>query len=173
MRGSGEGVVTQAALIDHLAIYLKPKKERTNMRYLPVLYPFFKASDMVGLSRLLVMYFVGISLAWPEQWKSAEAIGASLFGKTNGVAVMFSVLHDLIIDSGGTTLLAIDQVRAMWSKVPSGLITVPPRGGSKGFQAELTAKVLEAILGNKYDAALRKKIEEFKPRLRDVGALVD
>lgn len=173
MRGSGQGVITQAALIDHLAIYLVPKKERSNMRYLPVLYPYFKSSDMLGLSRLLVMYFVGISLAWPEQWKSKEALGQSLFGKTNGVAVMFAVLHDLILEAGDASSLEIDMVRTMWTKVPAPLVTVPPRGGSKGFQGELVAKVLAAMFGEKYDASLKKKIEEFKPALRLSGALVE
>src|SRR5579872_144121 len=172
MRGTGQGVITQAALIDHLAVYLVPKRDRANMRYLPVLYPYFKASDMVGLARLLVMYFVGISLAWPDQWKTDEALGHSLFGKTNGVAVMFALLHDLIVEAGNVGSLEIELVKKMWAKVPPTLINTPPPCGSKGFQTEVIAKVLGAMFGDKYDLHLRKKIDEFKPRLRDVGALV-
>lgn len=172
MRGTGQGVITQAALIDHLAVYLVPKRDRANMRYLPVLYPYFKASDMVGLARLLVMYFVGISLAWPDQWKTDEALGQCLFGKTNGVAVMFAVLHDLIIESGDVGSLEIEFVRKMWTKVPAPLISTPPRGGSKGYQAEVIAKSLRAMFGEKYDQDLRKKIDALKPKLRDVDALV-
>lgn len=170
MRGTGQGVITQAALIDHLAVYLVPKKDRANLRSLPVLYSYFKTSDMVGLSRLLVMYFVGISLAWPDLWKTDDALSKCLFGKTNGVAVMFSVLHDLIVDSGGS--VEIDLVKRMWAKVPAALITAPPRGGSKGYQTDVLAKVLPAMFGDKYDTHLRERIEELKPKLRDVGALV-
>jgi|SRR5579863_906664 len=172
MRGTGQGVVTQAALIDHLAVYLVPKTDRANMRYLPVLYAYFKRSDMVGLARLLVMYFVGISLAWPNHWKTDEALSQCLFGKTNGVAVMFAVLHDLIIESGDAGSLEIEFVRKMWAAVPAELISTPPRGGSKGYQAEVTTKVLRAMLGDSYDLDVRKKIEGFKPKLQDVGALV-
>ena len=118
MRGTGKEVITQAALIDHLAAYLVPKKEREEMRYVPVLYSYFKASDMVGLARLLVMYFVGVNLAWPNFWKTNDALSHCLFGKTNGVAVMFAVLHDLIAESGGVELLQIELVREKWAKVP-------------------------------------------------------
>ena len=151
MRGTGEGVVTQAALVDHLAAYLMPKKERKDMRYLPVLYSYFKENDMVGLARLLVMYLVGINLAWPNFWKTNEALSQCLFGKTNGIAVMFAVLHDLIVESGGVESLEIDLVREKWKKVPTGVIESPPPGGSKGYQAEVTAKVLRAMFTNNYD----------------------
>lgn len=172
MRGTGQGVVTQAALIDHLAAYLVPKKERANMRYLPVLYSYFKSSDIVGLARLLVMYFIGINLAWPDFWKTNETLGHSLFGKTNGVAVMFVVLHDLILAAGGAESLELELVREKWSKVPSDVIASPPSGGSKGFQAEVTTKVLRAMFGEQYDRTLRIKGDELKPKLRDIGALV-
>lgn len=172
MRGTGEGVITQAALIDHLAVYLVPKKERRDMRYLPVLYSYFKASDMVGLARLLVMYFVGINLAWPHFWKTNEALSQCLFGKTNGVAVMFAILHDLIAESGGVESMKIDLVQEKWAKVPAEIISSPPPGGSKGYQAEVTAKVLRAMFADNYDQHLREKIEALKPTLRDSGALV-
>lgn len=173
MRGTGKGVVTQAALIDHLAVYLVPKKERKDIRYLPVLYSYFKASDMVGLARLLVMYFVGINLAWPNFWKTNEALSQCLFGKTNGVAVMFAILHDLIAEAGGVDLLEINFVREMWAKVPAEVIGTPPRGGSKGYQGEVTAKVLRAMFEENYDQRLRKKLETLKATLRDSGALVN
>lgn len=173
MRGTGKGVVTQAALIDHLAAYLLPKKDRKDMRYLPVLYSYFKGeSDIVGLARLLVRYFVGINLAWPDFWKTDEVLRSCLFGKTNGVAVMFAILHDLIAESGGVESLKIDFVREKWAKVPTEVISSPPPGGSKGYQAEVTAKVLRAMFGDNYDQHLRKKLEALKPTLRGSGALI-
>jgi DGQHR domain-containing protein len=172
MRGTGEGVITQAALIDHLSAYIVPKKERANMSYLPLLYSYFKDSDIVSLARLLVMYFLGISLAWPKQWETPEALSSSLFGKTNGVAVMFAVLHDLIVDSGDVGSLEIEAVKKRWSVVPAPLITDPPPGGSKGIQAEITAKVVRAMFGDDYDTKLRKRVEQFKPRLREIGGLL-
>jgi len=172
MRGAGEGVVTQAALIDHLAKYLVPKKDRKDMRYLPVLYLYFKENDMVGLARLLVMYFVGINLAWPDFWKTNEALSQCLFGKTNGIAVMFDILHDLIVESGGAESLKIELVREKWKTVPIEVIKSPPPGGSKGYQAEVTAKVLRAMFAENYDQHLRQKIEALKPTFRGSGALV-
>jgi len=142
------------------------------MRYLPLLYPYFKRSDMVGLARLLVMYFVGINLAWPDYWKSNEALGNCLFGKTNGIAVMFAILHDLIAEAGGAESLEIELIRKKWATVPIEIISTPPPGGSKGYQAEVTAKVLRAMFGNDYDQAVREKTEALKPSLRDAGALV-
>lgn len=69
--------------------------------------------------------------------------------------------------------LDIELVKKMWTKVPAALINAPPRGGSKGYQAEVIAKVLGAMFGDKYDLDLRKKIDEYKPKLRDAGALVN
>ena len=142
------------------------------MRYLPVLYPYFKRSDMVGLARLLVMYFVGINLAWPDFWKTNEALGSCLFGKTNGIAVMFAILHDLIAEAGGAESVEIELIRRKWTAVPVEIISTPPPGGSKGYQAEVSAKVLRAMFGVDYDQVLRKKTEALKPALRDVGSLV-
>ncbi len=172
MRGTGEGVVTQAAIVDHLAAYLVPKKERDDMRYLPVLYPYFKASEMVGLARLLVMYFVGINLAWPDFWKENELLKGCLFGKTNGIAVMFAILHDLIAEAGGVESLKIDIVRERWAAVPIEIIRTPPPGGSKGYQAEVITKVLGAMFGKDHDQSVREKLAALKPALRDAGALV-
>ena len=173
MRGTGEGVVTQAALVDHLAAYLVPKKERGDMRYMPVLYSYFKSSDMVGLARLLVMYFIGINLAWPDFWQSDAVLKTCLFGKTNGIAVMFAILHDLIIDAGGPESLKIDSIQEKWAKAGQNVIKNPPPGGSKGYQAEVTATILRAMYGADYDQYLRNKIQALKPTLRDSGALVN
>lgn len=86
---------------------------------------------------------------------------------------MFAVLHDLIIESGDVGSLEIELVKKMWTKVPAALISAPPPGGSRGYQAQVTTKVLRAMFGDKYDLDLRKKIDEFKPKLRDVGALIN
>lgn len=172
MRGTGEGIVTQAALIDHLAKYIVPKKDRIDMRYVPVLYPYFQKSDMVGLARILVLYFVGVNLAWPDAWKTNETLSSCLFGKTNGVAVMFAVLHDLIVEASDPDLLNINHIREMWAKVPLEIINRPPPGGSKGYQTEVTSKVLCAMFGPNYDSILRTKIAALKPALHDAGALI-
>ena len=81
---------------------------------------------MVGLARLLVMYFVGINIAWPDYWKSNDVLKTSLFGKTNGVAVMFAILHDLIVEAGGVESLGIELIRQKWALAPRDLISNPP-----------------------------------------------
>jgi hypothetical protein len=172
MRGTGAGVLTQAALIDHLALYIFPKKQRADMRYVPVLFSYFKDAEIVELTRLLVKYFVGIKLAWPEFWKTDDALRGCLFGKTNGVAVMFAILHDLIADAGSAEALAIDTIRAKWRTVPREIVATPPRGGSKGYQVEVTGKVLKAMFGAHYDQDLRAKVSELRPGLHASGALI-
>lgn len=172
MRGTGEGVVTQAAMVDHMAAYMMPKKERADMRYVPVLCPYFHSSDLVGLSKVLVLHFIGLSSAWPDLWRTDESLVGCLFGKTNGVAVMFAVMHDLILESGGAQALSADFVKKQWAKVDAAVVQTPPPGGSKGYQAEVTAKVLSAMFGAGYDAHFRTKAADLKPQLRDAGALL-
>jgi DGQHR domain-containing protein len=172
MRGSGQGIVTQAAIVDHLAAYMVAKKEKAEMRYLPLLFPYFKDADLVGLCRLLVIYFVGISRAKPDFWRTDEAISSSLFGKTNGVAVMFSILHDLVCNVGGTEKLQVDFVKDKWSLVSNDILANPPPGGSKGFQAQVAKNILAAMFGADADKNIITASEPIKRELRKVGALL-
>ena len=173
MRGSGKGIVTQAAFVDHLAAFMISKKERVNMRYIPVLFPYFKDSDLIGLSRTLVVYFLGINEAKPKYWQSDDALSASLFGKTNGIAVMINILHDLICDVGGPEKLTHSYVVDKWSKVDDNLISIPPPGGSKGYQNQVTADVLAAMFGDGADTLIRDKMKTVKERLRASKGLLD
>jgi DGQHR domain-containing protein len=172
MRGTGPGIITQAALVDHLALYVKPKKDRPTSQVFPVLYPFYRNSDLVGLSKLLIIYFVGIQRAWEDFWKDDAALKACLFGKTNGVAVMFSVLHNLILMAGGAQNLQLDSVKSAWQKVDKAIIENPPKGGSKGYQAEVVAKVMQQMFGNDFAAQLPKKVEAIRESLKAAGGLV-
>lgn len=166
MRGSGDGIVTQAAFIDHLAAITLPKKSRPGARYASVLASFVKDADLVGLARLLLVYFLGIKAAKPQFWASPEALSRSLFGKTNGIAVLFNILHDLICEAGGASKLTVEFVKQNWMKVSNAVIENPPRGGSKGYQKDVTASVLLEMFGENADkqirASLLKVIEQLK-----------
>lgn len=172
MRGSGSGVVTQAALVDHLTIYLKPKKDRADTKVFPVLYSYYRNSDVVGLAKLLIVYFVGLERAHPNFWKTDEALKSSLFGKTNGVAVMLQVLHNLILVAGGANKLQLAFVIDNWKKVEPALLAKPPSGGSKGYQAILTADVMKQMLGADYQQKLASSAEDIRPSLREIDALL-
>lgn len=172
MRGSGDGIVTQAAMVDHLAIYLKPKKDRPGQQVLPVLYPLYRESDVVGLAKILIIYFVAIQRAWPEQWKTDDALKKSLFGKTNGVAVMFQVLHNLAVVAGGADKLRLDDVMGKWKKVGGEIVNNPPKGGSKGYQAEVAKKVMLEMFGASYTQKFEDALEPEKKSLRDAGGLI-
>ncbi len=172
MRGSGDGIVTQAAMVDHLAIYLKPKKDRRGQQVLPVLYPLYRDSDVVGLAKILIIYFVAIQRAWPDQWSSEEALKKCLFGKTNGVAVVFQVLHNLIVMVGGTDMFRLDYVQNKWGKVNSEIIDNPPRGGSKGYQADVAKKVMLQMFGTGYSEQFADKLELERKRLLAAGGLI-
>ena len=171
MRGSGPGIVTQGAMVDHLARLVVPRKDSARVSSFPVLYPFFKGSDLVGLAKTCVVYYLGIAEAWPEKWKDDKALKASLFGKTNGVAVMFMVLHDLILFAGGAERLKFEQVRDFWRKAPPERIDSPPPGGSRGYQLEWYRAIMEKAAGTDYRENLTKAASEFRPRLRESGAL--
>ena len=123
----------------------------------------------VGLARVLVIYFVGVSRAKQQFWQADEALKNSLFGKTNGIAVLFAVFHDLVCNAGGTQNLTVEGVEALWCKVPDEVVAVPPPGGSKGYQVQVTEKVLGAMFGDDHDQLLRSKLEIVKNRLRDAG----
>ena len=170
MRGSGLGVISQAALVDHLAPYLKPRKERPGMTTWPVFYPFYCEADVVGLTKTLIIYFAGIRRAHESFWASNEALKASLFGKTNGVAVVFTILHDLVVLVGGPEHLTIGRVTEEWKKVDAAVIANPPKGGSKGYQAQLIVSIRLAMHGANATSTIQSP-PGYLDRLRRCGAV--
>ena len=172
MRGSGGGVVTQAALVDHLAAYCSPKKDRPGLRYAPVLFSFFKDGDLVGISRFLLIYFIGIKEAKPSFWGSEAALRASLFGKTNGIVVLFAILHDLVCIEGGVSRVTVGRVADHWRKVSDQVIASPPRGGSKGYQKEVIAEVLSQMFDGDAEEKVLKGVADLRGELKSQGALI-
>jgi DGQHR domain-containing protein len=147
MRGTGKGVVTQAAFVDHLAMLVTPRKNSKRLSTLPVLYPYFKKNDLLGMAKVCVTYFLGIKSAWPQYWENELSIKECLFGKTNGVAVMFMLLHDLVILLGGPEEVTKENVEKYWSKAPKERIDNPPAGGGKGYQKEWRNAIWREMIG--------------------------
>lgn len=171
MRGAGPGVVTQAAMVDHLAALVTPKMDSRRITTFPVLYRYFRGGDLVGLAKICVIYFLGIARAWPDYWKSSHDLQKCLFGKTSGVAVMFMVLHDLSLLEDGPENLTVEKTEAYWKKAPQERITRPPAGGSRGFQLEWYRGIMEAMIGKDYVAKISEAAEENRPRLLAERAL--
>lgn len=170
MLGSGLGVISQAALVDHLAPYLQPRKDRPAMTTWPIFYPFYREADVVGLTKTLIIYFAGIRKAHESFWTSNDALKASLFGKTNGVAVVFTILHDLVLLSEGPEHLTIARVSEHWKKVDPAVIANPPKGGSKGYQAQLITAIRTAMRGENAPSTIRPS-DDYLDRLRRCGAV--
>jgi DGQHR domain-containing protein len=171
MRGAGPGVVTQAAMVDHLAGLVTPKRDSSRIATFPVMYKYFRAGDLVGLAKICVIYFLGIARAWPDFWKSSQDLQKCLFGKTSGVAVMFMVLHDLCLLEGGPEMLTMEKTESYWRKAPLERITKPPAGGSRGFQLEWYRAIMETMVGKDYIARIGEAAEKNRPRLLTEKAL--
>jgi DGQHR domain-containing protein len=169
MRGAGTGVVSQAAFVDHLTLLVKPRSKRASM--LPVLYDYFKDNDLVGLSKVCVIYFLGIRNAWPQYWENEETLKNCLFGKTNGIAVMFNVLHDLSILVGGPSQLSEELVKGYWEKAPEERITNPPAGGGREYQKEWYEAIMGDILDEESRLKLTEGLEKERTRLVQIGGL--
>jgi len=165
MRGTGRGLVTQAAIIDHLKDLLTPKVYSQRLNYYPVLYEYYKEQRINELAKYLIIYFGGIRAAWPNHW----ALKTSLFSKTNGVAVMFRILHDLVIVKDDLTNFKVDDIASYWRLVPENKITVPPAGGSKGYQDQLYVEFAKEM---KIDIIVREKKGTMKNRLSEIGGLI-
>lgn len=170
MRGTGSGVVSQAALVDHLALLVKPRSKAASK--FPVLFDYFKENDLVGLSKVCVIYFWGIRNAWPKYWESEQQLRSNLFGKTNGIAVMFDIMHDLIIMAGGSMKLTENFVQKYWQKAPEDRIQNPPAGGGRQYQREW----YEAIKDKMFDSQelqnqLNKGKQREEERLEELGGL--
>jgi len=169
MRGSGTGVVSQAAFVDHLAELVQPRSRRAST--LPVLYTYFRDNDLIGLSKVCVLYFLGIKKAWPQYWESETTLRNCLFGKTNGIVVMFKILHDLIILAGGPEQINESMVEEHWKKAPEDRIQHPPAGGGRKYQKEWYEAIMEQIIDEESRALLAEKREQERRRLLEVGGL--
>ncbi len=171
MRGSGEGVVTQAAFVDHLSELCAPKKARQHARFIPVLYHFLKNDDLAGIARLLLIYFIGVRHAKPKFWETNESLQKCLFGKTNGVVVLLWVLHDMICLAGGVDKLSIENVSKYWRNVPDIQIETVPKGGSKGYQTEVFEAMAPHLFGKDHRVNLTKAMEPIKQDLIESAGL--
>ncbi len=119
-----------------------------------------------------MVYFIGVRAAKPQFWEADLALKASLFGKTNGVVVLFAIMHDLICMAGGGSNLTIAFVSDHWAKVDDSIISSPPRGGSKGYQQEVINKVLMQMFGADADKKVREALIPITTALVAEGALV-
>jgi len=88
------------------------------------------------------------------------------------VAVLFNILHDLICMAGGASKLSIDFVSKNWAKVGDAIIASPPRGGSKGYQTEVTSKVLADMFGTNAEQQVRTHLASICEQLKADGGLV-
>ncbi len=171
MRGSSPGIVTQAAMVDHLASLLIPKKNFLRVLNFPLLYRYFKAGDLLGFSKVCVIYFLGIANAWPDIWKNDEKLKATLFGKTSGVAVMFMILHDLALLEDGAEFLTVEKVEKYWKNAPLDRINKPPQGGSRGYQLEWYRAIMEKIVGADYLGKIATAREKIRGKMKNEGGL--
>jgi|GEM_PF-6033888 DGQHR domain len=171
MRGNGDGVVTQAAFVTDLANLVAPRKDSQRIRRYPVFFRYFIEGDLVGLSKVCVTYFIGVSSAWPSVWSTEGSLSSSLFGKTNGIAVMFLILHDLILLAGGPELLTIQFVKDAWNKAPANRISNPPKGGSRGYQADWYRELMSAMIGEDFAQQVKSAGEKLRPSFREIKAL--
>lgn len=171
MRGTGEGVVTQAAFVDHLAMLVTPRKNSKRLSTLPILYPYFKNNDLLGLTKVCVTYFLGLKAAWPEYWENEESLKESLFGKTNGVAVMFTLLHALAILLGGPEKVTKEDIEKYWLKAPKERIENPPVGGGKGYQKEWYRAIWRDMIGEDIRIEDTKQFDNERNRLLKEGGL--
>jgi DGQHR domain-containing protein len=171
MRGAGPGVVTQAAMVDNLARLVTPKKNVSTVLTFPVLCKYFKKNDLIGLSRVCIIYFLGIAKARPDLWGDDKMLRDSLFGKTTGVAIMLTVMHDLCILEGGPDNITVEKVEQYWRKAPADRINTPPAGGSRGIQQQWYDAIMKQMVGPDYLLRLKASVDQIRPKLLEEGAL--
>lgn len=171
MRGEGAGVVSQAAFVDQLINLVQPRKRRSRMNYLPILYSYFRSQDLLTVGKICINYFWAVQNAWPAFWESDTTLTHSLFGKTNGVAVMLMVFHDLAILEGGASNLRRDRIAELWRKVEPRIIENPPAGGSRGYQRQIRTEVMTQMLGPNFESNLDQAKEALAGDLLRDGAL--
>jgi hypothetical protein len=170
MRGIGSGSVSQAAFIDQLVQLMTPRKNTNRLRTYPFLFHYYVASDLVGVAKLLIKYFAGVQQSHPELWPSAE-LKDTLFGRTNGVVVLFMVLHALMAVNGGEEL-SVEKVKEYWTKVPKEKIRDYPKGGSGGYQHQLFKDIMPYILGADWSDTLEEGRKTCVGKLIRDGALI-
>ena len=116
---------------------------------------------------------MAIAKAWSQIWEDGDdALKSSLFGKTNGIAVMFMILHDLIIIEGKPEKLEFERVLELWEKAPADRITQPPTGGSRGYQIEWYRAIITEMLSPQDRDERATKFEEMRGHLENVWSLV-
>jgi DGQHR domain-containing protein len=171
MRGSGQGIVTQAAFVNHLVPLVIPRKEKPLMSTLPIFYPYFKKDDLVGLSKVCILYFRGVRKAWPGIWHDDDLMKKTLFGKTIGVAVMLTVLQALAVLLGGEDKITDRDVADFWAKVPANRIHHPPPSGGKALQDRLYNDIMSVMVGENFLERINDRSQSIRKRLRADGGL--
>jgi len=172
MRGPGdEGAISQAAVVDYLSALVEPKKYTLRLKVLPLLYTYFKDADSVSCASVLIVYLAAIRAAWKDEW----ANGQTLFWKNNGVAVMFRILHDMILLAGGPTELMDQYSRIVerWKRAPAENILTPPKAGGGGIQNQLYELFRTKVFDVEESAKLEVKRNELKRLLLANGGLVE
>jgi len=171
MRGIGQGVVTQASFVDHLVPLINPRKETKSGRNLPVLYLFLKTNDLVGIARVVVIYFRGIKEAWPKYWVNDADLKASLFGQTNGVAITLRILQDLAVYLGGADKITHENVAELWRNAPEERLTTPPETGGRSVQELWYRSIMEGMLGGNFEEEINQRSFSVREDLRNIGGL--
>lgn len=171
MRGTAQGLVTQAAFGTDLARLVAPRRDTPKLARLPVFFPYFQNNDLVGLAKVCIIYFLGVARAWPSHWEQDAALKPSLFAKSNGIAVMFLILHDLVMLAGGPEALTVDEVQRRWALAPQDRIDHPPTGGSRGYQAEWYQAMMSEMVGANFAQQVAAAAEPVRQRLRAIGGL--
>lgn len=172
MRGPGDkGVISQAAVVDYLSVLVEPKRLSPRLRILPVFYDLFRQSDAVSCASVLIVYLAAIRAAWSTEWSNPD----TLFWKSNGVAVMFRILHDSVLLAGGSAQL-MDQYQGVvdrWSRAPKEHILRPPRTGGGGVQNQLYEIFRGSLFSKPEMDDLSVRREELQRALLAGGGLVE
>lgn len=171
MRGPGDvGVVSQAAVVDYLSNMIEPKKFTRRIKILPLLFPFFKASDAPGCAALLILYLTAIKSALPDHWKNNK----SLLWKNNGVAVIMRLLHDDLLLAGSTDALMSNFAGLVkrWQKAPQGDLGDPPKAGGGGIQNELYERFRTTMFTRDELDQVASTWESQVEKLKNKGGLV-
>lgn len=172
MRGPGDtGAISQAAVVDYLSALIEPKRVSARLKVLPLLYDYFKEGDSVSCASVVIVYLAAIRAAWKEEWNNPK----TLFWKNNGVAVIFRILHDLILLAGGPSQL-MDQYQSIvrrWKRAPKEHIDSPPKTGGGGVQNQLYEIFRTKLFDEAETVGLNEKWSELQRLLLANGGLVE
>lgn len=171
MRGPGDmGVISQAAVVDYLSALVEPKRLSPRLRILPLLYSYFRESDSISCASVVIVYLAAVRAAWSEEWKDVN----TLFWKSNGVAVMFRILHDLILVAGGPSQF-MDQYQGVverWKRAPKEHIIRPPKTGGGGVQNQLYEVFKAEMFSAEEAEVLRRNRADLQRSLLANGGLI-